>query len=218
MKRIKTLIQRNPASHDPFATPKQEKRKKPHALLLLPLFPLFLLSPGCRQENPLPLSLPPITETGQNTLGFLLNNSVWVNGGRRCTTSGCSDNKVRAVLFRQPGGDFEFELTADYTRAGDTIDQSFTIAALNLMAPGTYAFDAAAAGRVMEFQSNRNSQHNRYYINRVAGRSTVRFTRFDTTAKIVSGTFDAVLFNPFNPADSVVLRNGRFDAQLDYRR
>jgi hypothetical protein len=172
---------------------------------------------SCTPDHVANLSLPPITQTGQNTLGFMLDNKVWTNFGRRCTIAGCSDNKVAAHLYRQPNGDLELEIIAGYTVTSEGIDQSFFIHGVNVTSTGTFLLDSTL-GRELRFTGSNYNQTYKEYKNRLPHYSVLSISRFDTTNLVIAGTFHGVLHNPADPADSVSIMDGRFDAQLDYRR
>ncbi len=172
---------------------------------------------SCKKEKIPILSLPPITETGQNTLGFLLDSKVWTNYGRRCTFAGCNDNKVVAYLYKQPNGDFDLGISADYTVTSETIDQSFFFYTKNVTTTGTFYLDSNL-NRGMTYIASRYNQWYKEYKNKIPNTCILTITKFDTTSKIISGKFSGTLYNPLNSKDSVKIVDGRFDSQLDYRR
>lgn len=178
---------------------------------------LALIFLSCRREQVPNLSLPPNTQTGQNTLGFFVENKVWTNYGRRCAIAGCNDNKVSAEFYKQPNGDFILSLGAAYSVSSQTIDQSFGFVTTNITKPGTFALDSSLGHQVL-YVASHYSQSYKDYKNSLPNKFVLTITKFDTTNKIVAGTFNGVLYNRFNLADSVLIKDGRFDAQLDYRR
>jgi len=178
---------------------------------------ILLILFSCKKEEIPNLNLPAVTETGQNTLGFNLNNNVWTNYGRRCTLAGCSDNKVSAYLYKQPNGNFDLGIMADYTLMSETIDQSFSIHALNLTTVGTFPLDSSL-NRGMTFIASRYNQSYKAYENQLINKCFLTITKFDTTNNIIAGTFNGILYNPMNLTDSIKIDLGRFDAQLDYKR
>ena len=183
--------------------------------ILFVLSVCIISSFSCRKDAIPNLTVPVATQTGQNTLGFLLGSNVWANYGRRCTTlGGCKDNKVTALLYKQNNGNFFFEINAGFT--ADTIDQLFSIAATNITNAGTIALDSNL-NHTVTFYANRNTGSIRIYQNRLAGKCAVTFTKFDTVARIVSGFFYATLYNTTSLNDSIKIESGRFDAQLSYR-
>lgn len=176
---------------------------------------LSLAAISCRREQIPNLSLPSITQTGQNTLGFLIDNKVWTNYGRRCTFAGCKDNSVKAICYKEQNGAFILSISADYTILSKTIDQSFTFNTTNIATTGTFSMDSSAGHRV-SFIANRYTQYYKEYINISPDKFYLSITKFDTTNKIVSGTFAGVLYNQNNTTDSLTLKDGRFDIQLEY--
>jgi len=175
------------------------------------LFTLF----SCKKEGVPNLTLPAISETGQNTLGFKLDNKVWTNYGRRCTFAGCNDNKVSAYLYKEPNGDFDLSIKAGYTILSKAIDQSFEIYTKNITTTGTFSLDSSLS-REMTFVANRYSQSYKEFNNKSINKCFLTITKFDTTRKIISGVFNGVLYNTSNLNDSTKIEDGRFDAQLDY--
>ena len=169
---------------------------------------------SCKKEVVPVLNLPEESQTGKNTLGFLLNDKVWANYGRRCTTlGGCHDNKVTASLYKQPNGDYDLSITGGFN--ADTIDQAFTIGMDNVTAAGTYALDSSAK-RLMRFESYESDPYYKEYHNRASNTCFITITKLDTITKIISGTFTGVLYNSLSMSDSIKIEQGRFDSQLDF--
>ena len=186
---------------------------KQKTALLASVIILFLSS--CRKNIIPPNSLPQITQTGQNTLGFLLDNKVWVNFGRRCTIAGCNDNKVIAHLYKQPNGDFDLEVMADYTILSEITDQSFFFYTTNVTTTGAFFLDSNL-DRGMKFIASRYTQSYKEYKVKEINSCVLTISRFDTTNKIISGSFKGILHNPSNSNDSIKIESGRFDTQLNY--
>lgn len=175
----------------------------------------ILVTTACQKEGIPTLDLPPITMSGENTLGFLLDDQVWANHGRRCTITGCQYNQVEAHLYRQPNGDLDLEVTAAFTLTVDTIDQAFYFYTTNVTTTGTFPLDSTLQ-RGMTFVASRYTQWYKEYKSNDFHPATLTITRFDTTNLIIAGTFSGVLYNPADLRDSVSIREGRFDAQLDF--
>jgi Domain of unknown function (DUF5025) len=181
-------------------------------IFLLTSVLLTLIS--CNKSGIPDLTLPAITETGQNTLGFIIDNKVWTNYGRRCTIAGCNDNKVSASLYKQNGG-FDLEITAEYTISSETIDQLFEIYARDITTTGTFSLDSNL-NRGMTFVASRYNQSYKEYNNKSINKCFLTITKIDTTSKIISGIFNGVLYNSSNLNDSTKIELGRFDAKLNY--
>jgi hypothetical protein len=170
---------------------------------------LLLLVFACKKEDISNLSLPPVTQNGANTLGFLRNGSVWVNYGRRCTISGCDTNQVEAELNRLSGGGYQFSLSAGFSaNTRPRIDEFFGISFMFLPSVGTYQPSPLQYNYVHLLIGNKE------YRNLDSSRCRVEITRFDTVGRVVSGSFEAVLFDIAGGPDSVRITNGRFDAAL----
>ena len=170
---------------------------------------------SCRKEGIPNLILPAVTQTGQNTLGFIIDSKICATYGKRCTTlGGCKDNKVSAIQYTQSNGDVYLEISAGYN--ADTVDQAFYISTTNITNTGTFPIDSSL-NQGMTFYANQSAQFFQNYRTRKPGKCFLTITRFDTTNKIISGVFNATLYNIFNINDSVKIESGRFDAELNLR-
>ena len=120
-------------------------------------------------------------------------------------------------MDKQPNGSFELSVTADYTILSKTIDQSFGIFTVNTTTPGTYQLDYKL-GRGINFIASRYNQSYKEYDNKFSNTCSLTITKLDTINRIIAGTFSGVLYNPTNLGDSIKITDGRFDAQLIYRK
>ncbi|MET4107974.1 hypothetical protein [Hymenobacter sp. UYP22] len=167
---------------------------------------------GCIKKDITPqFTLPPETQQGANTLGFIVNNRVWQNYGRRCTTFGCSDNQLQAHYSSKYG---QFLLSAGLTTRDH--DDSFGLEIKNLYSTGTY-FSLAPIG---PFDNPGNSfgfseSKGSYYVSATPGATKIVITRFDTINKIISGTFDGRLDRNTNPTSNIIITDGRFDVKYE---
>jgi hypothetical protein len=178
---------------------------------------ILLTFVSCKKQGIPNLNLPLATTIGQNTLGFKVDNKVWTNYGRRCTIGGCRDNNVLAYLYKQPNGDFILGISAAYTVSSEAIDQSFGIYTKNITTTGTFSLDSSL-GRGMNFVASSYTQSHKEYYNKFINKCFLTITKFDTTNKIISGTFHGILYNYLNLNDSTKIEEGRFDSHLDYRK
>ncbi|KAA3438764.1 DUF5025 domain-containing protein [Rufibacter hautae] len=182
----------------------------------LRFFALAAVLTSCRKDELPPPSLPPATQTGQGTLGFLLRDvEVWSSHGRWCTFTyaNCEDNVVTAFYPRSPSRGYELEVSA--ARTFNSVDQAFGIVVEGITATGTYALEEGKGGK-MVFSDYVGPQTEKVYRNSVPNTSTLKVTRLDTIEKVVSGTFSGVLYNTKDPDDSIAVQDGRFDARLKY--
>jgi hypothetical protein len=163
------------------------------------------------------ITLPPISESGQGTFGFMLDNSVW-------TVFGASEGRVgwgKKIWF-----DNELHLTYDRTgtpgenpvqlQGRMTIVQKGMVlkdveALLTFLPAPPYVQHYILSGESSStFIIEHHTLRKTYYI-------TDRYpfeleiTAFDLGTKICSGRFSGVVYNG---ADSLIVDDGRFDVLL----
>ncbi len=180
---------------------------------------MFLVSiiSCCKDDLP-DLNLPAKTAEGLNTLGFIVNERIWVNYGERCFLfGGCSENKAQALLIKQPGGIFELIISGAYTVRGKEVDQSFSIGGENITTVGIYTLDISK-GEKMKFVANRYAHSRKYYVNSTQNYPVLVINRFDTVNNVIAGEFKGILYNPAEPSDIVEIKEGRFDIELEYKK
>ncbi len=170
-------------------------------LYVLILLPPLLLSSTCDKNNPDPEpidQLPPITTTGANTFGCLLNGEVWINSA---------------------GGLLSDNLHADYGAALDILNISAQNTAgevsegigMSAILPdiGTYPFNHVNYGVRPEPCSRHLSEQD-------VPLDTDNFlevTRLDLQEGIVSGRFAFVLVDNLC-GDTLHFTRGRFDLRM----
>lgn len=179
--------------------------KKYYLLLLLPLLGMA----KCKKEPVPAFSLPPASQVGANTLGFMVHGRVWQNYGVRCTFYGCDTNKV-ASSFHKSGMYFTL-------RAGQNardVDESFGIVLDSIVGTGTYrTISPRRAQRQLQFSERTAKQE---YSTARPGSSTFVITRLDTARHILSGTFEGVLQSTtLGSTESVSITDGRFDVKYE---
>ncbi|RAK63887.1 DUF5025 domain-containing protein [Hymenobacter edaphi] len=183
------------------------------------IFTLALVSvAGCRNREPAPaFQLPAATQTGANTMGFVVDDRVWQNHGRRCTMYGCHDNQLRGYVETEYNGAQEFVLTAGLN--AKDIDEGFSLSIDSLRGPGVYDAElfpnSTTNSRLRNSLYFGNTKQNQSYWSRPQSSSRIVVTRLDTVARIISGTFEGRLYNLNDPAASVVIRDGRFDVKYE---
>jgi hypothetical protein len=135
--------------------------------------------------------LPPKTQTGAETFGCMINGQPWTLGpSNPCFLC------PRLVLDLGAG---TFNL-----RANDK--DYFMVIGGPITGVGTFR-------QSVGFNFNRNNASCRFSrANTTYEQGEVVITRFDTQARIVSGTFEGVLYQP--GCDTVKLTNGRFDIKF----
>lgn len=179
---------------------------------LFPVMALFVFG-QCRKSRvpPLPLiptteQLPPATQEGKNTCGFLVNGKVWLPKGRR------GDGSPNLRWWYDPGysnGTFNINGFRYDDKEGNKFT-GFVIAIDNFSKAGTYNLNTA--GRVSGYSDyNKNCIY--YPEDTIAGHNNqITITRFDLPNRIIAGTFQFTLFKP--GCDTVRITDGRFDVKL----
>ncbi|MBS1737494.1 MAG: hypothetical protein JSS98_12925 [Bacteroidetes bacterium] len=167
----------------------------------------ILMAASCKKNKPpKPLTelekLPPITQTGANTFGCLLNGKAWIP----------KDNYGQA----------NFKLAVD----PNFQDGIFGVTAIRYYAPGKFqsisvGSDSCKNIGVFTFTiKSNNARFTDYGIpleltnqdssNTVLGELNI--SKYDLQNRIFSGTFELTLYN--NKTDTVKITNGRFDKKL----
>ena len=166
---------------------------------------LTLLSSSCKKEHVNQLSLlPPVTQTGANTFGCLVNGQALVPGGPLFSMGHTQCNYIYTA------GGFNLNVEADNQNSNDFIKQVIVRTESLAVAQGqTLVFKIAHNGNADALYAEiTNSLDNIYLTNSlVSGQLTI--TKLDQTNQIVSGTF---YFNAVNSTgDTVKVTDGRFD-------
>ena len=162
----------------------------------------------CRKQPKQPSTdipgLPPATQTGANTLGFLLNGQPWVPEGPNNLSidydPGFNNGIVGIVAYRKI-------LNQDNSIFAFGIQDS-----LNFMTfPKTIAVRKKAMAQFS--YSDKNYCDRNHYDTSVFRTGSLTITVLDKTKRIFSGTFNITLFNP-KCGDTIKITNGRFDMKF----
>ena len=157
------------------------------------LFCILFLS--C-EKDPIPINLPPNTTSGENTFGCYINGEIYIP-------------EHRTVTLQYGPIELDFPSYPDYvfgvftnrvvhkTDKIEDADLSFVVK--NINEEGTY--------RILFGNVIYNSK--KFSVDSLCSGELV-ITRFDSTEKIISGTFNFVAKNEFDN-EVVNVTNGRFD-------
>ena len=171
-----------------------------------------LLAAGCKKDNTDPNGLPPATQEGKNTAGFLLNGQPWLPKG---SPTNLQPYGVSWPRFSVKGGR---TLQINFSRYQSKDD----LTAINLHFPdvrqaGAFDMDrdinpVLISGPIPPYAvySIYEPGPDRKFYTGSTARGQVLITRFDTVARVVAGTFEAKLREDSGP-DSLSITQGRFD-------
>jgi hypothetical protein len=166
---------------------------------------LIMLGSCTKDTVWVPLELPPITTTGENTFGCLLNGEVWLPemhfnmGGLHRLKASYFNGVVWITAMKKPGSEApDIKQTIDLNVASQLADSM----ALTYPHDGSSVFIGAWANY------HDHHTHCDYRTDSING-GFLQFLRFDSTAKVMSGIFEFTVVEP--GCDTVFIREGRFD-------
>ncbi|MDX1906373.1 MAG: hypothetical protein SF053_05005 [Bacteroidia bacterium] len=174
--------------------------------ILLMAVLLVLLISGCDfdifpdPEPPPPPVLPPITQTGENTLGFLLDGEVWV------------PNRIFQAQYRKSDGRFGISCINDsYDEQGNKIGQDFEIGARDvpIFSTGIYQIGNEGDISVRFFDYDKLCTYWSWEV--LPG--TLKITVLDTINRVISGIFELTTISS-SCNDTLRITSGRFDVSF----
>lgn len=184
------------------------KAKKLQIILLLAVFTFFNCS---NNDDPIEQDqLPPISQTGANTFGCIINGKVLIPKDG----IGVPQPKGINVYYFQ-----NKNFVIDAANLKDTNGDRIYLYVNNLTSTGAYSFGLSNGESTSTFEPDfphcwaRTFDTSiggfRYFSNTSSG--TITITRFDENNHIVSGTFKTTVFNEDNPNQTIEITEGRFD-------
>ena len=165
---------------------------------------IFFFVIGCKKhknDNPVD-QLPPATQTGANTLGFLLNGESWTPKGHVGITSNLS------LYYDESYNGGTFNITT-YRQLSQDNKQTFGIAMDSFQNPATFYLNKFSNLKV-GFDNRIQSCTITPFDTSIFRSGKLVITKLDKLNQIISGTFDFILFNG-NCGDTLKITNGRFD-------
>ena len=185
---------------------------------LLPAFALAaLLLPACEKDNVGPDGLVKATQEGKNTGDFLVDGVAFSPRARISRPGGPS---VGAYWDHFKPGDSNFDVSF-FRQDDDKRERYLNLKIARVHHPGVYEM----AENVNPFVVAGTSSYIVYtvpytapiyqpkYVTSKISPGRVIVTRFDTVARVISGTFEARL-QEYNGPDSVRITKGRFDLKF----
>jgi hypothetical protein len=181
-----------------------------------------IMACSCRRDDPKPgAKLPAITQEGLHTFGFILDDEVWRNQGKRCFLGvNCQEN-LRIEPASSNGDVF---LIADKVTSLGRLQLGFESFLLrfrpSLTFPQEILPDSQPLVVNLQFGGAQN-QEKTYTLPQQNPRFRLVVIRFDPDRKVIAGTFSGVLFRSLDDiklvtskTDSVKIMDGRFDIRL----
>lgn len=166
---------------------------------------ILLCSIACRKHKLDTNGLPPVTQEGKNTLGFLLNGKTW-------TPKGFNGNPNMSIYYDPAYRNGTLNIYCYYLpNSGSNERQSFTIAGDSIQSIGRLSFglhDFAVVFRDnFHFKCDYNSNDST-----VIASGYCNITKLDKVKGIFSGIFSFTLIKP--GCDTIRITEGRFDMSL----
>ena len=203
---MKNFVKKNHQLKEAIKKAGSKTQLKTIVLLVLLAFTLI----NCTKSNDPQDQLPPITQTGANTFGCIINGEVLI--------------PKDGIGVPQPKGLFvghysNNNLVIDAGNLSDSGGDNIYMYIYNLTSTGTYTFGLSTGQGTSTFEPAYNhifcypfdgqNPVDVYLSDTNSG--TITITRFDPANFIVSGTFELTVFNKDNPNETIEITEGRFD-------
>lgn len=174
--------------------------------LILLIFLAFVINTNCKKTTQ-PLSslerLPPITQEGKNTFGFLLNGQPWTPAGN----NGTANLSVYVDANYKQG---TFNITA-YRIIGQENRQSIGLGiadSLNFQPIPTALILGKQTLSGVSFISNKCTYD--FFDDTTYKYGELKLSKLDKTNRIIAGTFIATFYKT-DCGDTIKITDGRFD-------
>jgi hypothetical protein len=175
--------------------------------LILFLTTIFVLN-SCKKDPTKNAVLPEATQEGKNTVGFILNDEVWVPYGK-CITQ-C--NKISA-RYGFPSAE-EFGIDFQFKRKREKVDKLSALTISSSLIGNITSTGNKIDSIGVNFQGE-NSNGNTDDYSRLQKGSKFIITKLDKVNRIISGEFEFVLNEDNGSGKQIILKNGRFDLKMN---
>ena len=185
-------------------------------IILIACLAILLTAASCKKNNnnSAPDQLPPITQTGANTFGCLINGNVWLPKGY----DGRFVNSRITIDPTYADGD----LTIKVYRLEGGFRHSITLTSDSIKAVGIYMINTNSKAKFILQKNNSDESISYCYVyssslngnpNNITG--FIKITKYDLVNRIFSGEFE-ITFNNTNCGfgDPVRITQGRFDYKV----
>ena len=159
---------------------------------------------SCKKHHSDNNGLPPATQTGANTLGFLLNGQVWMPKGFNGSTTNLSvsvDEGYKNGTFNITAYRILSDSNRQYMALGIADSLNFQPIPVTLRIGKQSLFG-------LSFITNKCTYD--FFDTSIYRDGQLILSKFDKANQIISGTFNVILFKS-DCGDTVKITNGRFD-------
>jgi hypothetical protein len=160
----------------------------------------------CKKNKPDSNGLPSATQEGKNTLGFLLNGQPWKPQGNNGTANLSID--VDFGFNQGVFGIAAYRILSSNNREyfGIGIRDSLNFVTIpSLLTMKKYS--------IANSRFSTNTCDMSFYDTTVFRNGNLNITKLDKVNRIISGTFNAILFEP-SCGDTIKITDGRFDMKF----
>ncbi len=185
---------------------------------------LLIILIGCSSDdsNSNPESqLPPITQTGENTFGCLIDGELVKPRDGSGSLGG--SNAGASFYGGYPNSTDYYELDIRDLKSSKTSKVLIHMQSVHQLGAGNYIINESNG------MSSIDGYHHNYIHCRIFNQTTnsyqyyrsfensgiLKITRYDFYNRIISGTFSCQVKNSANEADTIEITNGRFDIKWD---
>lgn len=189
---------------------------------------LSFIAISCSKDNSIETptdQLPPISQTGANTVGCIINVKIIIPKNGINPTSGQIVYGLqvhRGINFdNMPYGNDHFAI--DFSNLKDKGNTYWIYVHLNHVTNGAGNYTVGQSNaEYWSFASNNPQIIARETFDGVSGKTflsspnsgTITITRFDYPNHVISGTFNATLYNQSNTSEIIQVTEGRFDLRI----
>ncbi len=169
----------------------------------LSLFILFFASlSGCKKSNDHEEVLPPITQTGANTFGCLINGKIYIPKGFEQ-----NHPNFDVIVDSTNGGNLDIRTF----RKENGIMQALSFSCFGISSSGIYQTQIYPT-----YAKDINSSIC-YFVNSGSNykQGFIQITRYDINNRIFSGTFEMKMYDSTISCDTILITQGRFDKKLN---
>jgi hypothetical protein len=175
-----------------------------HISLITILLLILTSSSNCKKGGLFGDKLPPATQEGKNTCGFLVNGKVWLpRGDNGYPNLNCFyDETYNGGTFGINGYRYE---------PGASNSSGFAVGGNNIQAVGNYKLNIAPSLVATYNSASVNCWIYEWYDTIPNHNAYLKITKLDKINRIVSGTFEFFLTRVGTGCETIRITQGRFD-------